>query len=86
MSIEYTKKAACLSEFVSVEAAEGLLEWLQANPKGKVDLAACKHLHAANLQVLMAAKPNITAWPEDADLALWLRCALEPSINSLKEK
>jgi len=86
MSIEYIKKTARLAEFVSVEEAEGLLEWLQANPKGKVDLAACTHLHAANLQVLMAAKPNIAAWPEDVDLALWLKGALEPSIHSLPEK
>ena len=86
MSIEYMKKAVRLTGFVSVEEAEGLLEWLQANPKGKVDLAACSHLHAANLQVLMAAKPNIAAWPENADLALWLRRALEPSINSLPGK
>jgi len=86
MNIEYTKKAARLTGFVSVEEAEGLLEWLQANPKGKLDLADCTHLHAANLQVLMAAKPNIAAWPENADLALWLKGALEPSINSLSEK
>jgi len=86
MSIEYIKKIARLTEFVSVEEAEGLLEWLQANPKGKVDLAACTHLHAANLQVLMAARPNIAAWPENTDLASWLRSALEPSINSLPEK
>jgi hypothetical protein len=86
MSIEYMKKTARLTAFVSVEEAEGLLEWLQANPKGKVDLAGCTHLHAANLQVLMAANPNIDAWPEDADLARWLKGALEPSINSLPGK
>jgi hypothetical protein len=86
MGIEYTKKAARLSGFVSVEEAEGLLEWLQANPKGKLDLADCQHLHAANLQVLMVARPNIAAWPENTDLALWLRHALEPSTNSLAGK
>ena len=86
MGIEYTKKTARLTEFVSVEEAEGLLEWLEATPRGKVDLAACQHLHAANLQVLMAAQPSIAAWPENTDLAKWLRRALDPSTNSLAGK
>jgi hypothetical protein len=76
MGIEYDKKTARLIDFVSVEDAETLLEWLQANPKGRLDLTACTHLHAANLQVLMAAKPPIAAWPANPDLALWLQSAL----------
>lgn len=77
MPIEYDKKSVRLVDMVSVEDAEGLLEWLQAKPKGKVNLAACTHLHAANLQVLMAAQAHISAWPADADLTLWLKGALE---------
>jgi len=76
MGIVYDKNRAHFADFVSVEDAEGLLEWLQANPKGKLDLAACTHLHTANLQVLMAAKPNIVSWPENASLALWIQGAL----------
>ena len=76
MGIVYDKKMAQLVDFISVEEAEGLLEWLQANPKGKLDLAACTHLHAANLQVLMAAAPNITAWPENPEITGWLKGAL----------
>lgn len=76
MGIEYDKKTARLIDFVSVEDAETLLEWLQAKPQGRLDLTACTHLHAANLQVLMAAKPHIAAWPENPNLALWLQSAL----------
>jgi len=71
------KKKASLIDFVSVEDAEGLLEWLIANPKGKVELAGCTHLHAANLQVLMAAKPIIASWPANEELALWLKRAIK---------
>jgi hypothetical protein len=77
MAIEYRKKLALLRDVVSVEEAEGLLEWLQKKSAGKVDLSACSHLHPANLQVLMAARPAIVAWPADAGLASWLRSALD---------
>ena len=76
MCIEYDEKTARLMDFVSVEDAETLLEWLQGTPVGQLDLAACTHLHAANLQVLMAAKAQIAVWPDNADLALWLKGAL----------
>ena len=42
----------------------------------RVDLAACSHLHPANLQVLMAADAAISAWPTDHGLAAWLASAL----------
>ena len=78
MGIVYDhKRKASLVDFVSVEDAEGLLEWLVANPKGKIDLAACTHLHAANLQVLMAAKPAIASWPANEALALWIKSAIK---------
>ncbi len=77
MGIEYEKKSARLVGHISVEDAENLLEWLQSKPHGKLNLAACTHLHAANLQVLMAAQPHIAAWPQDAQLALWLKDALD---------
>jgi hypothetical protein len=76
MSIEYSEQTAAFSDVVGVDDAERLLEWLQTNPAARVDLSACTHLHPANLQVLMAARPTIGAWPRDADLAGWLRPAL----------
>lgn len=78
MPIEYKKNQAVFLDIVSVDEAEGLLEWLQNKPAAKVDLGACTHLHLANLQVLMAAKSRITVWPNDADLRAWLETALKP--------
>jgi hypothetical protein len=72
MAIEYKKSLAVFTEFVGVEEAENLLQWLLKNPKGKINLAACEHIHAANLQVLMAVKPIVAAWPADEDLQRWL--------------
>jgi hypothetical protein len=76
MPIKYTKNTARFIDTVGVEDAEGLLEWLQRQQKPKVNFSACSHLHAANLQVLMAAKPVVAAWPEDAEFAAWLQGAL----------
>ena len=56
MPIEYMKSRALFRDQASVEEAEDLLEWLQNNSTGKVDLSACSHMHTANLQVLMTAR------------------------------
>lgn len=76
MPIEY-KNQALFSNIVSVEEAEGLLQWLQNKPAAKVDLGACTHLHPANLQVLMVANSRIAVWPNDANLRTWLETALK---------
>jgi len=76
MTIEYQKNHAVFSDVVSVQEAEGLLEWLQENPAARADLSACTHLHPANLQVLMAAQTAVGAWPADSELAGWLKSAL----------
>ena len=77
MSIEFNKKQAVFRDAASVEEAEGLLEWLQNKPTATVDLSACTHLHPANLQVLMAHKTHVAAWPDDANLRAWLESTLE---------
>jgi hypothetical protein len=82
MPIEYKNDHAFFRDAVSVEEAEGLLEWLQLKPSAKVDLSQCCHLHTASLQVLMAAKPAISRWPEDARLRAWLESALPASAES----
>lgn len=76
MAIEYRKSLAVFDGVISVEEAEGLLEWLQRKPTAKVDLTACDHLHTANLQVLMALRPAVQSWPADAGLRAWLESAL----------
>ena len=59
MPIEFKRNRAIFRDDVSVEEAEGLLEWLQNRSTAKVDLSACSHLHTANVQVLMTAKAGI---------------------------
>lgn len=76
MPIEYKTSLALFSDVVSVEDAEPLLNWLQNKSAARVDFSACTHLHPANLQVLMVAKPIITAWPHDEGLTNWLKSAL----------
>lgn len=56
---------------VTVDDAEGLFAALRA--ARVVDLAACEHIHAAALQVLLALRPRLAAPPADP----WLRAALE---------
>lgn len=77
MSIEFNKQQAVFRDTASVEEAEGLLEWLQNKPTATVDLSVCTHLHPANLQVLMAHKTHVAAWPNDANLRAWLESTLE---------
>jgi hypothetical protein len=76
MAIHYKKNVAIFDDVVSVEEAEDLLQWIQKNHKGKVDLSGCVHLHAANLQVLMAAQIPVAAWPRDESLKIWLLAAM----------
>lgn len=72
MAIQYNNDTVFLSEVISVEDAETLLEWVQAHPSPKVDFSSCTHLHAADLQVLMAADIAVVAWPRDQSLKSWL--------------
>jgi len=76
MPIIYRKKSIFFESLVTAEDAEDLLQWIQKNPQGKVDLSGCTHLHAANLQVLMATRIAVAAWPKDAALNSWLTDAL----------
>jgi hypothetical protein len=80
MPIVFKKNRAVFQDQVTVEEAEGLLEWLQNRPTAKADLSALSHLHTANLQVLMAAKTGISSWPKNSELRAWL----EPALNSGK--
>jgi hypothetical protein len=76
MAIVYKKNSAVFSEVAGAEDAEELLEWLSKHPKGKINLAACSHLHPANLQVLMAAGRSAYQPPSDPALAAWVASAL----------
>ena len=80
MAITYDKKVALFTDVISIEDAEILLEWLKKNPKNRLDLTHCSHLHAAILQVIMATNPTIAAWPQAEHLRAWL----EPALNHHK--
>ncbi len=76
MPIQFQPRRARLADVVSVEDAEALLQWVLANPKGKLDLARCTHMHTAVLQVLLALRPPVSAWPKEPLLAGWLGASL----------
>jgi hypothetical protein len=76
MTIEFKTNQVFFKNEVGVEEAELLLEWLQKKTASKADFSACTHLHAANLQVLMASAPTIIAWPVDEKFTAWLQSAL----------
>jgi len=78
MPIEFKRNRVIFRDEVRVEEAEALLEALQKKPTTQVDLGPCTHLHTANLQVLMAARPCIDKWPQDAELRTWLEAVLMP--------
>ena len=79
MPIEFKRNRLIFRDVVRVEEAEALLEALQKKPTAKVDLAACTHLHTANLQVLMVARPRVSSWPQDSELRTWLEAVLMPA-------
>lgn len=69
MPIRYDDARAVFDGHVAVDDAEPLAQWLAVTPAGAVDLAACDHVHAAVLQVLMALRPPVAAAPADPWLA-----------------
>jgi len=76
MAIIYQKTVAMFKGTVADDEADALLEWLSISGNNRVAFAHCQFIHTANLQVLMAAKPTIAAWPKDPDLDVWLKAAL----------
>jgi len=68
MPIELKKKVAVCTDACTIEEAETLLQWLLETPKGKINLKLCVHLHTAIFQVLIAAKPTLSALPLCDDL------------------
>jgi hypothetical protein len=79
MGVMFKKNVAVFQDTVGVESAEELLTWMRSHPKGKADLRSCTHIHAAHLQLLMAAKTQVSAWPDDTVLTSWLTIALRPT-------
>jgi hypothetical protein len=78
MTFAFTDGALVCEGVLAVDDAEQLLGMLAGRPGTALDLAACRHVHGACLQVLMATAAVVRAWPADARLAAWLRAALAP--------
>lgn len=72
MAIVYSDKEAKLSDVVSIQEVDGLLEWLLEHPDATVNLAECQHLHLAALQTLASSRRTITAWPDNESLKGWI--------------
>jgi hypothetical protein len=77
MSITYRKTGAVFTEFIAVDEAEPLLEWLQKRKSAKIDFGECTHVHASVVQVLLAAGAQVSVWPQDEDLKMWLQGLFE---------
>jgi ABC-type transporter Mla MlaB component len=71
MPVEIKKKEAKLMGVVRIEEAEELFNFLVEKKKPKVDLSELEHIHTACLQLLLVFKPEIIAFPQDKELALW---------------
>jgi hypothetical protein len=76
MTYAFTEDVLVVAGTLAVDDAEGLLQALAERPGAAVELAACEHVHGACLQVLMATRVDVRAWPAGAQLAAWLRAAL----------
>lgn len=76
MTIELHDGVLTCSGTLTVEDAEVLQARLAGGAGRDADLAGCEHVHAACLQVLMAAGVRVTAWPAGSALAAWLGAAL----------
>ncbi len=59
MPIRIEKKIIIFDEVCSIDEAETLLEALTTNPKLKISLKRCTHLHTALFQVLIATKAQV---------------------------
>ena len=53
------------------DEGDELLALLRENVGASIDLSGLEHLHTALLQMLIAAKVSVTAWPEDD---FWRQC------------
>jgi len=77
MSIEFKNDCIYFSATVEVEQAEPVLAWLQENACCGVDFSHCAHIHPAVIQVLLSAGLPALRWPENKQLAMWLKSVMQ---------
>jgi hypothetical protein len=67
-----------LTGICGIDDAETLQRHLLAAPRSAIEWGACEHLHAAVLQVLLAAKPPIEGLPSSSFLRVHVAPLLRP--------
>jgi hypothetical protein len=72
MPLIFTAAEVRFEDECTVEDAQPLLEFLNGGESREADLSACTYLHTALLQLLLAARPTMTAPPSDPNLARWV--------------
>jgi hypothetical protein len=81
--LQLGSRTAVLTGVVTAEDAEPLAAWLRtrgtARTPGRVNLGACTHVHTAVLQVLLAARVELSVPPVDPFLRDRIAPALEPA-------
>jgi hypothetical protein len=82
MPLVYEKNMARFVDACTVEEAMEFQEWLGGVKAPRVDLSACTHLHTALFQVLLAARPKLSAPPQDPFLARWVAPLLAAAAGS----
>lgn len=72
MPLSFDQSTAKLEGVVTAEDAQPLHEWLLSAAGARLDLGDATHLHAAALQVLLAAGAAVERAPADPFLAAWI--------------
>lgn len=75
MPIELDDRCARLTGNVSMNDLDALVAWAPTHDDPTADLSACRHLHAAVLQQLLARRLRVSALPDDSILAAALAAA-----------
>jgi hypothetical protein len=81
MPIRFAADHVVLTGVCQVEEADRLRVWLCEHPAAPVSLGGLTYAHTAIVQVLMAARSQVSDWPVDAGLAEDLSVALATAIG-----
>ena len=63
MPVVYEGDTAQFLDVCTVDEALDLLEWLRGQPRPKIDLEPCSHLHTTLFQLILATRPEISGPP-----------------------
>lgn len=74
MPLDFDDRGVRLTGNVSIDDLDALAAWTPGDG-ASVDLAGCRHLHAAVLQQILARRLRVAALPEDPILAAAIEAA-----------